>query len=162
VVFQDDLPSISISRLRATGVVTAEATEFVVRLCDVEQTVGVKERRFPNGGAWSLFLCPPCGRNARVLRLLHGAVICCRCCTRRGVRCRCETMSVKQRAEHRIPKLRAMLESESSLRLKPHLRGTMEHRSRLKAALARAEYIVAQHRLAESRAMGGSDGSESS
>jgi hypothetical protein len=63
-------------------------------------------------------------------------------------------MSVTQRAEHRIPKLRAMLEREASLRLKPHLWGTMEHRSRLKAALARAEYIVAQHRLAESRAMG--------
>jgi hypothetical protein len=79
-----DLPSISISRLRATGVIGAETTEFVVRLGDIEQTVGVKERRFPNGGRWSLFCCPSCGRNARVLRLLKGAVVCCRCCTRRG------------------------------------------------------------------------------
>jgi hypothetical protein len=35
-VFQDDLPSISISRLRATGVINPETTEFVVRLGDVE------------------------------------------------------------------------------------------------------------------------------
>ena len=36
------------------------------------------------------------------------------------------TMSVRQRAEHRIPKLRAMLESETSLRLKPVLWGKMD------------------------------------
>jgi hypothetical protein len=149
VVFQDDLPSISISRLRATRVITPEMTEFVVRLGDVEQTVGVKERRFPNGGAWSLFLCPSCGQNARVLRLLNGAVVCCRCCARRGVRCRCETMSVRQRAEHRIVKLRAMLESKESLRLKPVLWGTMERRKRHEAALARCEFIVGRRWLSE-------------
>jgi hypothetical protein len=53
-------------------------------------------------------------------------------------------MSVRQRAEHRIPKLRAMLESKQSLRLKPVLRGTMERRSRLEAALRRCEFIVAR------------------
>jgi hypothetical protein len=58
-------------------------------------------------------------------------------------------MSVRQRAEHRIPKLRAMLESEVSLRLKPVLWGKMERRPRLEAALARAEFMVARHRLAE-------------
>jgi hypothetical protein len=41
--------------------------------------------------------------------------------------------------------LRAKLESEVSLRLKPHLLGTMEKRKRLEAALRRAEFIVAQH-----------------
>jgi hypothetical protein len=53
-------------------------------------------------------------------------------------------MGLRQRAEHRIPKLRAMLESDVSLRLKPHLWGTMERRSRLEAALRRAEYIVSR------------------
>jgi hypothetical protein len=51
-------------------------------------------------------------------------------------------MSPRQRAEHRIPKLRAILESVESLRLKPHLWGTMERRSRLAAALPRAELLV--------------------
>jgi hypothetical protein len=153
--YLDDLPAVSISRLRAMGVITAETTTFRVQLGCVEQIVRVHLRRFPNGGSWSLFGCPTCGKRARTLRLHLDDIVCPGCCRRRGVRCRCETMSVKQRAEHRIPKLRAMLESKESLRLKPHLWGTMEHRSRLKAALARAEYIVAQHRLAESRAMGG-------
>jgi hypothetical protein len=65
---------------------------------------------------WGSFVCPCCGRNARVLRLLWGAVVHCRCCTRRGVRPRCEPMSLRQRVEHRVPKFRAMLESEVSLR----------------------------------------------
>jgi hypothetical protein len=42
----------------------------------------------------------------------------------------------------RIPKLKGMLESEVSLRLKPVLWGKLERRSRLKAALERAEYVV--------------------
>jgi hypothetical protein len=147
VVFQDDLPSISISRFRATGVIDAETTECVIKFGDFEQTVGVKARRFPNGGSWSLFCCPSCGRNARVLRLLAGAMVCCRCCTRRGVRFRCEPMSVRQRAEHRIPKLKAMLESETSLRLKPVLWGKLERRSRHEAALERARLIVALPRF---------------
>jgi hypothetical protein len=142
----DDLPCISISRLRATGVITAETTEFVVKLDGVEQTVGVQLRKFPSGGSWSLFRCPSCSRGtARVLRLLDGALMCTRCCARRGVRNRCEPMGPKPRAEHRAPKLRAKLHSETSLRLKPVLWGTMERRSRLQAALQRAELIVRRH-----------------
>jgi hypothetical protein len=53
-------------------------------------------------------------------------------------------MGPRRRAEHRIPKLRAKLESAESLRLKPHLWGTMERRSRLEAALRRAE-LIARH-----------------
>jgi hypothetical protein len=79
-----------------------------------------------------------------MLRLLGGGVVCARCLTQRGVRCRSESMSPRQRAENRIPKLRAMLESKESLRLKPVLWGTMERRKRHEAALRRAEFIVGQ------------------
>jgi hypothetical protein len=140
--------------LRATGVITAEMTEFVVRLGDVEQTVAVKARRFPSGGGWSSFVCPSCGRSVRVLRLLNGYVVCCRCCIRRGVRPRAHTLSVRQRAEHRIPKLRAMLESETSLRLKPHLWGKMERRKRHEAELARCEFVVGRIRATLGRGDG--------
>jgi hypothetical protein len=143
-VFQDDLPCVSISRLRALGVITSETTEFLVQLGDVEQTVGVTERRFPRGGGWSLFVCPSCGGNVRLLRLLDGAVLCARCCISRGAGCRAWPMSRRQRAEHRIQKLRAMLETPVSLRLKPHLWGKLERRKRLEAALARCEFIVSQ------------------
>lgn len=104
--------------------------------------VGLYLQKFPNGGSWSFFLCPCCGRKARTLRLLGGSLVCRRCCIARGVRCRSEPTSVKKRAEMRIPKLKAMLKSETSLRLKPVLWGTMERRKRLEAALQRAEYVV--------------------
>ena len=109
----------------------------------------MKARRFPSGGGWSSFVCPSCGVQVRVLRLVNGDVLCCRCCIRRGIRPHTHTMSVRQRAEHRIPKLRAMLESKESLRLKPVLWGTMERRKRHEAALARAKFVIAQGWLSE-------------
>jgi hypothetical protein len=143
-VVLDDLRIIAISRLRALGLVTAEMTEYVVRIGEVEQNVGVTLRRFPNGGSWSQFVCPSCGWNVRLLRLLDGAVLCTRCCIRRGASPRVWSMSVKQRAERQIVKLRAMLKSEASLRLKPVLWGTMERRKRFEAKLARAEFIASR------------------
>jgi hypothetical protein len=65
-------------------------------------------------------------------------------------------MSVRQRAELRIPKRRAMLESPVPLRLKATLRWSkLERRSRLEAALRRAEFIVSRH---EFRDLIGKDG----
>jgi hypothetical protein len=130
--------------MRALGVVTAEMTEFVVRIGDVEQKVDVTLRRFPNGGSWSRFVAPCCGWKVRMLRLLDGALVCTRCCARRGATWRSWSLSRKQRAEHRAPKLQAMLESKTSLRLKPVLRGTMERRKRHEAALARCEFIISR------------------
>jgi hypothetical protein len=136
--------TVSVSRLRALGLITPEMAEFVVRFGDVTQSVVVKSLDFPNGGGWSLFIAPCCGRPARVLKLLDGRVLCWRCCYRRGAPPRVWSMSRKQRAEHRAPKLRAMLESKQSLRLKPVLRGTMERRKRHEAALARCEFIISR------------------
>lgn len=100
--------------------------------------------KFANGGSWSFFRCPFCDRRARTLKLFEGSVLCWRCCHRRGARYRVWMRGLKGRAEQRLPRLRAMLESEESLRLKPHLWGTMERRKRHEAALVRHEFIVAQ------------------
>ena len=144
--FIDDLPAASASRLRALGIITPEMTEFVVRLGDVEQLVAVRLRKFPNGGSWSLFDCPTCERRAQVLRALNGVLVCWRCCFRCGVRYRCEPATPGQRADRRLPRLRAMLESKESVRLRPHLWGTLERRRQLEATLARCEYIVSKGR----------------
>jgi hypothetical protein len=142
--FQDDLPAVRIPRLRALGLVTPEMNEFVVRFGDVVKIVDLQHLKFPSGGGWSFFVAPCCGRKARVLRLLDGAVICCKCCKRRGIRHRCEPTSVKRRAELSVSRLRAILESKESLRLKPVLWGTMERRKRHEAALARCEFILSR------------------
>jgi hypothetical protein len=111
-------------------------------------------RRFSSGGSWSWFGCPTCGKWVRTLRLHLDDIVCPGCCKRRGIRPRGDTLSVRQRAEHRIPKLRAMLESEASLRLKPHLWGQMERRSRHEAALRRCEFIVGRIRATLGRGDG--------
>jgi hypothetical protein len=144
--FIDDLPAASVSRLRALDIITLQTTTFLVRLADVEQVVAVTLRRFPNRGSWSLFVCPTCGLRAQVLRALNGVLVCWRCCFRCGVRYRSEPAGQRRRAEQRIPKLRAMLESDKPLRLNPStLWGKLERRTQLEAALRRCEFVVAQH-----------------
>jgi hypothetical protein len=142
VVFQDDLPSISASRLRATGVITADMTRTMIS--GVEVVLDLV--KFANGGSWSFFRCPSCDRRARTLKLFEGSVLCWRCCHRRGARYRVWTSGSRGRAELRISRLRAMLETSVSLRLKPVLWGKLERRSRLEAVLARREYIVSRGR----------------
>ena len=115
-----------------------------VQLGHVEQNVSVHLRRFPSGGSWSWFGCPTCGKWVRTLRLHFDDIVCPGCCKRRGIRPRGDSLSVRQRAELRIPKLKAMLESKTSLRLKPVLWGKMERRKRHEAALARCEFILSQ------------------
>jgi hypothetical protein len=137
-IFQDDLPTVSTPRLRAAGVITADMTSATIALAGGTVEVGLALVRFPNGGSWSFFVAPCCGRKAKSLRL-HDDQLMCRLCLRaHGVLWRCEPAGPRQRAALRIPKLKAKLESPIPLRLKPHLRySKLERRKRLEAALAR-------------------------
>jgi hypothetical protein len=139
----DDLPFVGVSRMRASGEITASSEVATIAFGGLSFNVGVQHVRFPNRGDWAFFVCP-CGRRARTLRLLEGAVVCRNCCELRGVRWRVTAMSRRQRAERRIPLLRAMLESKTPLRLNPVLWGAMERRSRLEAALRECEFRVAR------------------
>ena len=72
------------------------------------------------------------------MRLLNGRLLRSRCFQARGVLYRAVPAGLRQRAALRIPKLRAMLESDKPLRLKPStMRGKMERRARHEAALQR-------------------------
>jgi hypothetical protein len=140
-VNQGDLPAVSISRLRAAGFVTAEATLTTIRLGDLEADVGVTLRKFPNGGSWSFFLCPQCGRRARMLRLLEGKPLCRHCCIARRVWRREDSLSPARRGARRIFSLRDLLEGGPA-RLNPRPGRTLDRRSRLEAALQRAEFVA--------------------
>jgi hypothetical protein len=123
-LFQDDLPSVSISPLRASGVVTSET-----RLLDIvfgegndgrSREVEVVHRRFPNGGEWSFFLCPVCSRPARVLKL-HEKPMCRRCCLHEGIGYRVSSGTPVERDVARVArlqKLRKLLDG-GPLRLHP-------------------------------------------
>jgi hypothetical protein len=142
MITTDDLPSVGVSRMRAAGLITPAARTTIVQFGDVSFVVAVSHLHFPNGGSWSFFHCP-CGRRCRTLRLLEGEIVCRGCCERRGIRPLACSLSRRRRAELQIPRLKAKLESPS-LRLKPHLWGTMERRSRHEARLREAEFRVAQ------------------
>jgi hypothetical protein len=88
-LFQDDLPAVSVSKLRATGVVVPglERVEIAFGQGDdaLRRRVLVTHQKFPNGGGWSFFLCPACSRRVRMLKLYDGRVVCRRCCLRLGL-----------------------------------------------------------------------------
>ena len=123
--FQDDLPTTpSISRLRASGFVTAEKRSVVVTFGGGESALArearVTHQLFPNGGSWSFFVCPACGRPARVLKL-HEKPMCRRCCLREGIGYRVSSGSPVERDVARLArllKLRALLDGRPA-RLHP-------------------------------------------
>src|SRR6516164_4966463 len=80
---QDDLPMVSISKMRALGQVTEKMARVRVELAGLTREVGLWHLRFPNGGGWSFFLCPSCGRRARVLKLFE-RIVCWRCARLEG------------------------------------------------------------------------------
>ena len=82
----DDLPgSQSVSRLRASGVITAGTAVTTVSFGDQSFNVAVSHRRFPNGGSWSFFVCP-CGRRCRILCRIQAGLRGRWCLSARGMR----------------------------------------------------------------------------
>jgi hypothetical protein len=134
---QDDYPSISISRLRATGVVTAASTSVVVELAGLKREVAVVHRHFPNGGSWSFFLCPACSRRARVLRL-YERLACWRCV---GLMYRCQQGDKAPRIERLKKRLFG-----GQTRLHPRPGRTLDRRNELELSLRRA--LIVERRRA--------------
>ncbi len=131
---QDDCLAISVSRLRALGEVTEDMARVRVTIAGVSREVRLWHLRFPNGGGWSFFLCPSCGRGARVLKLFE-RIACWRCTRFEG---RPLPYRVRQgdRAG-RIERLRERLYGGPA-RLRPRPGRTMDRRARTEQALRRA------------------------
>jgi hypothetical protein len=60
-IFFDELVSVSVSRLRASGAIRLEDRHGIIAFGDKQKLVGVAHTKFPNGGSWSFFICPRCG-----------------------------------------------------------------------------------------------------
>jgi hypothetical protein len=93
-IFFDELISVSVSRLRATGAIRLEDRHGVIAFGDEDhgvksrKCIGVAHTQFPNGGSWSYFVCPKCGGRKKKLWLVDGAPRCLSCCWSLGVRYR--------------------------------------------------------------------------
>jgi hypothetical protein len=133
---QDDLPSISVSRMRALGEVREDMARVRVTIARASREVRLSHMRFPNGGGWSFFLCPSCGRRARVLKLYER--IACWRCSRLGFSSRPLPWRIKlgDRSQ-RIERLRERLQGGPA-RIKPRPGRTLDRRARTEQALRRA------------------------
>ena len=145
----DDLPRASASRLRALGDIRAETKTTTVTFGEVEFTVGLALRRWPNGGNWCFFIAPCCGNKVRTLRLLDGHLVCCRCCRARGLRSRVELIRTENRAAYHAPRLFARLNSDTPARLYPRNSQMLDCRANLEARLRRSLIMARQHALDE-------------
>lgn len=142
---KDDLPKISISRLRATGAVRPDMASVTLRIGAPRDqkpggfVIGLAHLRFPNGGGWSLFICPQCRRPRRVLRLTEaGKLACCDC---DGLLYRCQLHDKSGRIAH----LRALLYGGPA-RHKPRWIN-IDRRRRLEASLRRLLIREREERL---------------
>jgi hypothetical protein len=151
-LFQDDLPSVSISAMRSAGLVTLDMEWIDIAFGEgddaLRRRVPVTRLSFQNGGSWSLFVCPACGGLARVLRL-HERPMCRRCCLREGIQYRIAGGSPAERAEaraRRIEKLRARL-AGGPARLHPRPGRTLDRRGSLEMSLRRAMVAARQDLL---------------
>ena len=121
-IFFDELVSVGVSRLKATGVIRLEDRHVVIPLGQKHRLIAVTHTKFPNGGSWSYFVCPKCGRRAKRLWLVDDAPRCRLCLEQLGVRYRAaygfgRTERQRER-DHRVDKLQAMLEG-GPMRFKP-------------------------------------------
>jgi hypothetical protein len=148
-IFFDELVSLGVSRLRATGTTRLEDRQAVIPFGGRMKLVGVAHTVFKNGGSWSYFRCPKCGGRAKKLWLVDDAPRCANCCWLLGVRYRSayafgRTDRLRER-DRRVDKLQAMLEG-GPLRLKPVPPNwgdrRLDRRIRLTWAMQRARIVT--------------------
>jgi hypothetical protein len=131
---QDQCTSITVSRLRALGAVTDKMASVRVTVGEVSREVRLSQMRFPNGGGWSFFICPSCGRQARVLKLFEK--IACWRCTRLEGKPLPYRVQLGDRSR-RIERLRQRLDGGPA-RARPRPGRKLDRRRRLEQALRRA------------------------
>src|SRR6516164_5031880 len=148
-IFFDELPSLGVSRLRATGAIRLEDRQVIIPFGGRMKLISVAHTVFKNGGSWSYFRCPKCGGRRKKLWLVDDAPRCVNCCSSLGVRYRSayafgRTERLRER-DHRVDRLQTMLEG-GPLRLKPVPPNwgnrRLDRRIRLTWALQRARIVT--------------------
>jgi hypothetical protein len=145
----EDLPVIRVSALVASGYIRRDAVTALVRFGDdvVEYGIGVRVRRFRNGGFWAMLVCPRCGGGAQRLRLLDGQPCCGKCVRASGLRYRVESTAAKDRhlltAPDRIAKLKGLA------RVNPRPGRRLDRRAPIEAALKRSLLLARRRGIAE-------------
>jgi hypothetical protein len=90
--FFDEFEKVRVSRFRAMGVIDpAKHTALIPFPGGKTKLIYTAHTRFPNGGGFSYFVCPKCGKLAVQLWLIDDAPLCTRCC---------DAMNIKHASEY--------------------------------------------------------------
>jgi len=121
--FFDEFPFVRVSRWRALGVIDPAKNYAKIKFPNgKEKLIYTQHIRFPNGGGWSLFLCPRCSRRAANLWLIDDAPRCVKCCNAMNIHHRAQYgFGREQRLEARsvaLDRLIAKLESGECQRIR--------------------------------------------
>ena len=143
----DDLPLVRVATLVARGEIGRDAKTARVRFGDdgVEYQVGVKVRRFRNGGFWAMLVCPRCGGGAQRLRLLDDRPACGKCVRATGLIYRSQSVRTEKRHTVTAPPRLARLNSDRPLRVHPRPGRTIDGRGNLEFALRRSRIVARKH-----------------
>ena len=143
----DDLPLVRVATLVARGEIRRDAKTARIRFGDdgVEYQVGVKVRRFRNGGFWAMFVCPRCGRGAQRLRLLDERPACGKCVRARGLIYRSQSVRTEKRHLVTAPPRLDRLNSDRPLRVHPRTGRTLDRRANIEFALRRSRIVARKH-----------------
>jgi hypothetical protein len=148
-IFFDELVSVGVSRLKATGAIRIEDRRVAIPFGQRNRLIAVAHTIFPNGGSWSYFICPRCGGRKRKLWLVNDAPCCVKCCWSFGVRYRAaygfgRTERLRER-DRRVDRLQAMLEG-GPMRFKPVPPNwgnrRLDRRNHLTVALQRSRIVT--------------------
>jgi hypothetical protein len=148
-IFFDELVSVGVSRLKATGAIRLEDQHGIIDFGDKQKLIGVAHTVFKNGGSWAYFRCPKCGARSKKLWLVDDAPRCRLCLEKLGVRYRAaygfgRTERLRER-DRRVDRLQAMLEG-GPMRFKPVPPNwgnrRLDRRNRLTWALQRARIAI--------------------
>jgi hypothetical protein len=143
----DDLPLVRVATLVALGEIGRDAKTARLQFGDdwVEHHVGVRLRRFRNGGFWVMLVCPRCGGGAQRLRLLDDRPACGKCVRARGLIYRSQSVRTEKRDLVTAPPRLAKLNSDMPLRAHPRPGRTLERRANLEFALRRSRIVARKH-----------------
>ena len=142
----DELPCVSVTRLRAMGDVTPAMKTTTVSVARSSSpwpwrcTVG----RMAAAGR---FLCAPAVGAREPYGCSRVGLRCRRCCKARGLRYRIELIRTENRAAYHAPRSLARLNSDKPARLHPRPGRKLDRRANLEFALRRSLIVAREHEL---------------
>jgi hypothetical protein len=147
----DDLPLVRVAVLVALGDIRRDAKTARIRFGDdeVEYQVGVRLRRFRNGGFWAMLVCPKCDGLAQRLPLLDDQPACGKCVRASGLIYRSQSVRTEKRHTVTAPPRLARLTSEAPLRVHPRPGRMLDRRAKLEAKLRRSLIVARQFAIDE-------------